>query len=174
MTGPARAPKWFGLFLLAYAANYVWGLLLVINYLKQAWKVLHPPPEGWHTILHIELFYLDIIYTILQTGYYSIVLFLLLRQKRCGWILAVGGAFAFLTTRIAQLDIGIRSPALIGHDWFGVILPMAINAAFAIYLLRSETTVFFGVTGQTKKNTIIVGVAAALAVTITGRIIYRL
>ena len=174
MTAPARAPKWFGLFLLAYAANYVWGLLLAINYFKSAWNVLHPPPEGWHTIIHIKLLYLQIIYTVLESGYYSLVLFLLLCQKRWGWILAVAGSLAFLTTRIAQLDIGIRSPALIGHDWFGVILPMVITAAFAIYLLRSETTGFFAVTGQTKKNTIIVGVAVALAVTVTGRIIYHI
>jgi hypothetical protein len=173
MTDPARAPKLFGLFLFAYAANYVWGMLLAVNYLKSAWNVLHPPPEGWHTIIHIELLYLQIIYTVLESAYYSLVLFLLLRQKRWGWILAVGGAFAFLTTRIAQLDIGIRSPALIGHDWFGLILPMVINAVFGLYLLRSETTYFFGITGRTRRNTIIVGVALALTVTVTGRIIYR-
>ena len=174
MTGPTRTPNWFGLFLLAYAANYVWGLLLLVNFLKSSWNILQPPPEGWHTIIHIELLYLDIIYAILQMGYYSIVLFLLLRQKRWGWILALGGASAFLTARIAQLDIGIRSPALIGHDWFGFIFPMVINAAFAFYLLRGETTGFFGVTGQTRKYTIIVGAAVALAVTITGRIIDRI
>jgi len=174
MTGPARAPKLFGLFLLAYAANYVWGLLLAINFLKSAWYVLDPPPKGWYTILNMELFYVDIINAILQSGYYSIVLFLLLRQKRWGWILAVGGAFAFLTTRIAQLDIGIRSPELIGHDWFGLILPMVINAAFAFYLLRRETTVFFDVTGRIRKNSIIVGVAVAMAVTATLRIINRI
>ena len=58
--------------------------------------------------------------------------------------------------------------------WFGVIFPMVINAAFAFYLLRKETTGFFGVTGQTRKNTIIVDVAVALVVTVTGRIIYRI
>ena len=157
-----------------YALNYVWGLLLLINFLKNAWHLLHPAPEGWHTIIHTDLLYLDIIYTILQTGYYSVVLLLILRQKRWGWILAVGGASAFLTTRIAQLDMGIRSPALIGHDWFGVILPMIINAAFAFYLLRRDATCFFGVTGSTLKNTIIIGVAISLAVTISGRIIYHI
>jgi len=159
--------------LLAYAANYVRGLLLVINSLKLDWNVLHPPPEGWHTIIHIEQLYLDMIYTILQTGYYSIALFLLLRQKRWGCILAVGGAFTFLTSRIAQLDITIRSPELIDHDWFGLIFPMVVNAAFAFYLLRSEPTRFFGVAGRTKEKSIIVGVVAALAVTVTCRIIYR-
>jgi hypothetical protein len=174
MTNPAPAPpKWFGLFLLAYIINYIWGLLLVFNYLKLTWNVLHLSHDGRHTIPHIGLFNLDIIYTILQTGYFSIVLFLLLRQQRWGWFLAVGGAVAFLITRVAQLDIGVRSPALIGDDWFGFILPMAIQAAFALYLLRSGTTLFFGVTGRTRKNTIIVGVAVALLVTITGRIIYR-
>ncbi|HEY1215906.1 MAG TPA: hypothetical protein VGE93_19945, partial [Bryobacteraceae bacterium] len=95
------------------------------------------------------------------------------RQKRWGWILAVGGAFTFLTSRIAQLDITIRSPVLIDHDWFGLMFPMIMNAAFAFYLLRNEPTDFFGITGQTRKNTIIVGVVLALAVTVTGRIIYR-
>jgi hypothetical protein len=174
MTDPARTPKGFGLFLLAYAADYVWGLLLVFNYLKSAWKVLHPPPQGWHTIIHIELFYLGIIQAILLNIFYSITFFLLLRQKRWGWILAVGGGFAFLTTRIAQLDIGIRSPALIRTGWFDVILPMVINTVFVLYLLRKEVTGFFGVTGRTKKNTIIVGVTAALAVIITIRIMYRI
>ena len=89
-------------------------------------------------------------------------------------MVAEGGACAFLMTRIAQLDLGIRSPALIGYDWFGFILPMVINAAFALYLLRTETIHFFGVTDRTRKNTLIVGVVAALAVTITGRIIYRM
>lgn len=173
MTDPARAPKWFGVFLLAYAANYVWGLLLVINFLKIASYVFEPAPKGWHTTLNMPVLYFDIIYTILQTGFFSIALFLLLRQKRCGWILAAAGAFAFLTARIAQIDIAVRSPELIEHDWFGLILPIVINAVFGFYLLRGETTRFFGVAGRTRKYSIIAGVAAALAVTLTGRIIYH-
>ncbi|HTI91473.1 MAG TPA: hypothetical protein VL727_12850 [Puia sp.] len=45
----------FGLFLLAYAANYVWGLLLLFNFLKSTWHILHPPSQGWHTILPVTM-----------------------------------------------------------------------------------------------------------------------
>jgi len=173
MTNPTRAPNWFGLFLLAYAANYVWGLLLAINFFKSASYIFEPAPKGWHTILNMRVLYFDIIFSILQIGYFSVVLFLLLRQKRWGWILAVGGAAAFVASRIGQIDIGIRSPELIEHDWFGFILPIVLNAVFGVYLLRSEPTRFFGVTDRTRQNTVIVGVTVALAVTITGRIIYH-
>lgn len=44
---------------------------------------------------------------------------------------------------------------------------------FYEHLLRVESTGFFGISGRTRKNTIIVGVAVALVVTITGRIIYH-
>lgn len=174
LINPARAPRWFGLFLLAYAANYVWQLLLNINFLKLSWVVLHPPPDGWHSILNIELFYYNFIYTILETVFLPIVLFPLLRQKRWGWILAVGGIVVFLTTRLAQLDISLRSPASIGYDWFQVIVPIAINAAFVTYLLRNETIRFFGVRSRTRKYTILVSVTVALLFAVTGRIIYRI
>lgn len=174
MSNPDRVPKWFGLFLLIYGANYVCGLLLAINSLKLNWKVLHPPPDGWHTIINIGLLYLDIIYTVLQIALSSIVLFLLLRQNRWGWILAVGGACAFLTTRIAQSDIAIRSPKLIQDHWFGLVWPMVIDVVFLIYLLRRDTTHFFRVSAKIRKYSILIGVAASLAVTLICRIIYRM
>jgi len=49
--------------LLVYSANYVWGLLLVINFLKLSWNLLYPPPgDGIRSSLVAKISRLQVIY----------------------------------------------------------------------------------------------------------------
>ena len=57
--------------------------------------------------IELFIFHSPIIYPFWRTLEIDcpLTLFLLLGQNRWGWILAVGGEFAFLTARIAQIEL---------------------------------------------------------------------
>lgn len=174
MTAPARAPKWFGLFLLAYAANFVYVMLLSISVFATNWGYLHFMYESKRPFPDEVRTYLEMAQQCLLTALDCVVFFLLLRQRRWGWILAVASACIFVTSRIAHLDIFIRKPATIGYDLPGWLWWMGVHAAFGLYLLRRDVRTIFQITPRTCKYTIIASAFLVLWYSVIGRFIYHI
>lgn len=125
--------------------------------------------------IELFIFHSPIIYPFWRTLEIDcpLALFLLLGQNRWGMDTGRGRRIRIPDGADRSNRIAVRSPQLINHDWLGLVLRMVMNALFAIYLLRSATTRFFGVACRARKNSIIVGAAAALIVTVTSQVMYH-
>lgn len=143
--------KWFGSFLLVYGGYYIWGLYQFIKtqvlFLRCKDCPVMPGAIFW---------------TFFDISYSTITFYLLLKQKRLGWILLFAWSIIFVVSRIAQLNIYYKYKMFGRNEPTYFLVPVLINTAFVFFLWRKEIAGLFGVNEKTKKITAWVAIGIAV------------
>jgi hypothetical protein len=144
-----KAVKWLNIFLVVVGLNYLWTLYLTVRSFVRILGCRDCGFDYTHGLQGLYLLYIPVVF------------YLLIKQKRWGWIL-------LFADNVIAFILGLRSSVtffeyrFIHHgDPVAFLLPIFLHGGLAFFLWRKDISAFFGVTDKEKKNTI--GVALLLA-----------
>ena len=143
--------KWVNILLAASSIQYAWSLIQTARYII--------------AILRCDYCRkLDIIFItqILSLIYVPLILFLLFKRRRWGWILLFADNLFILISRICQSYIFFKYQSIHRGSTSSYLSVMFIKAAFVVFLWREPIANYFGITTELKKRTALVTTAGTL------------
>jgi hypothetical protein len=152
-------------------------ILLVLQYIRLLYRSF--PTLTW--LLRCETCTLDIYWLLIISEflYIPIILFLLLRRKKWGWILLFGeSVFAAVLliiqfySRLGYLGQSIYQLDFLLFDPVTFIWPIIIRTLTLIFLLKKEITNYFNIERKAVERTIMVGVLLALSFQLLVKYVY--
>ena len=145
-------------------------------------------PRIWLKILlivlalqYVWLFYQSIIYFFVQVNfnfdifsfiqiisllYFSLILYLLFRKKKWGWILLFSDNLFVFLSNLVRIFHYIKHQNYYEESFIEIIFPILIRAAFLTFLLRKDVSDYFKVTRKLKIKTLLIVVIVTI-ITIT-------
>jgi hypothetical protein len=144
-----KAVKWLNIFLVVVGLNYLWTFYLTVRNFVRILGCRECGFDYTHGLQGLYLLYIPVVF------------YLLLKQKRWGWIL-------LFADNVITFIIGLWSSVAFFKylrihrgDPTTFLLTIFLHGGLAFFLWRKDISTFFGVTNKEKRNTI--GVALLLA-----------
>lgn len=143
---------WLKIFLIVLALQYVWLLYKSVSYfIVQA-------NYNFDFFLFIQ---------IIALLYYSLILYLLFRKKKWGWILLFSDNLIVLLSSLGRIYHYVKYQNYYEESFIEIIIPILLRAAFLLFLFRKDISAYFKVTRKLKINTLlIVGIGTVISVII--------
>jgi len=150
--------KWLGIFLLAVTIQYLYYsvkcLILIVGFIRIGWS----------------LFDLNLFIKVLEVVYTPILLLLLYRRRKLGWILLFINSVLIVLFGLAEAPLFFRYQEIHHGNTAVFLFPIFLNVAFANFLFRQNIADLFNVLKLTKRKTLmytlVLGVLFILAVQI--------
>lgn len=109
----------------------------------------------------------------LPLAYIPVMIYLLFKKRRWGWIILYSDNLFTLISRISSLYIFFKYQSVLHTDVLKVFLPIILHIFFAVFLWQEKIAGLFNISAETKKKTTAVVAGATIFFMIMVSIIYR-
>jgi hypothetical protein len=147
---PFNPEKWFKLFLVIYGLIYAWVLFHVVK--SQLDLLDCKGCKGDPTMLGGPI----------NAIFLTVVFFLLLKNRKWGWILLMASNITVVMTAFVQLQVLYKYRHVFSTGPVQYLSPFLLPVLYVLFLWRPAIAAFFGVDVKTKRRTAVVGFAAGL------------
>lgn len=147
---PFDPAKWFRLFLWSYGLFYAWVLYKVVKAQVQFYQCENC--KGYPTVWGGPV----------NAIFLTIVFFLLLKNKRWGWILLMVSNISAIITGVIQLQVLYKYRNVLPISPPSMIVTLGLPVLYVVFLWRPSMAAFFGVNVRDKRRSAWAGVAVGL------------
>lgn len=151
---------WLWAFIIIQIGLYLWALPGYIRYLKFS--------------IHFDGSFLELLFIVLyfaQFIYTPLFCYLLIKRKKAGWMLFLFNVIFSIFAGIISISQQINNRDLYSelfnyNSWYDVpiyLLGIAYNVFAMFFLLRTDVQLFFNISDEVKKSTIILSLLITLA-----------
>ncbi len=136
--------KWINILLLVIGLQYLWSFYNTVTYF-----IAFLQCNNCH-------FDFSVFFQFISLVYVPVVFFLLVKQKRWGWILLFADNLFGLVSRISRSYIFFKYHEFYHGDTSSFLIQILLKALFVFFLWKPSVSDFFGVTKSNKERTAVI------------------